>query len=305
MAMPIKKFYFDFFQCETIAGQAHLPQLSTDEILSRFRNKYNDPNDNTVRTIRGKTLELRGIEETNYGYRGVIGKYRTAVLPHAAIPGGAERELDLHKDEHLIEKAFFKYFSDYSLLILQRNRFALNSHLFSNYLSVNGYATSLNPIIEAADLQRLINNEVNLRSLSLSVARPTNPDLFIDIEHDFNNSIVSSLNSSNAAIINLQLRGNGRSNDPEERFLSLNLKQALIELKNRFNLKKADIQLEENGITHPLDLVTDRLSYYTDIEMLGRYPLAQDMWGSLMEAREEKEQELQNYFGVLGNGQIV
>jgi len=300
-----KRFYFDFFQCETLSGQAHLPQIPPDEIFRRFLTRFNNDGENTVRTFQGKTLELRRIEETDYGYRGVIGKYRKAILPHAAVPGGAERELDLDEDEHLIEKSYFKYFSDYALLILQRNKFALNSNVFSRYLSINGYTTALNPIIEAADLQRLMNNEVNLRSLKLAVARPTNPDLFVDIEHDFNNSIIASLNSSNAAVINLSLRGNGYSDDPEQRFLSFNLKNALIELKNRFNLKKADILLEENGITHPLDLVTDRLFYFTEIEMIGRYPLAADMWAALRESRDEKEQELQNYFGVLGNGQII
>ena len=299
-----KKLFFDFFQCETLSGQANLPVISPDEIFNRFKEKYDDNEKNTVRTIRGKTFELRKIEEADYGYRGIIGKYRKAVLPHAAVPGGAERELDLDEDEHLIEKAYFKYFSDFSLLILQRNKFALNSALLSQYLSINGYTTALNPIIEAADLQRLMRNEVNLRSLKIIIAKPTNPDLFIDIQHDFNNAIIASLGSSNAASINVSLRGDGRSHDPENRFLSLNLKPALIELKNRFNLKKADILLEENGITHPLDLVADRLFYFTDIEMIGRYPLQDDMWAALREARDEKEQEIQNYFGVLGHAQL-
>lgn len=300
-----KRFYFDFYQCETLTGQANLPQVAPDEIFRRFKEKYDNDEENTVRTMQGRTLELRRISETDYGYRGVIGKYRRAVLPHAAIPGGAERELDLEEDEHLIEKSFFKYFSDYRLLILQRNRYAINSTLFSNYLSINGYTTLLNPIIETADLQRLMDNQTNLRSVNLTIARPTNPDVFIGIEHDFNNSIISSLNSSNAASINLSIRGDGYTKEPEKRFLNLNIKGALLELKNRFNLKKADILLEENGVSHPLDLVADRLFYFTDIEMTGRYPVSADMWAALRESRDGKEQEIQNYFGTLGHGQIL
>ncbi len=300
-----KKFYFDFFQCETLSGQANLPRIPPDEIFRRLKSKYDNDGENTVRTLAGKTLELRRIEETDYGYRGVVGKYRKSILPHAAVPGGNERELDLREDEQLIEKAYFKYFSDNSLLILQRNRFALNSHIFGQYLSLNGYTTSLNPIIEAADLHRLIRNEVNLRALDIVIARPTNQNMFVGIEHDFNNSIIASLNSSNAAVIHLNLRGNGKSDDPEKRYLSLNLKRAIIELKNRFNLKKADVLLEEGGLAHPLDLVADRLSHSTLIEMVGKYPLASDMWAALRESREEKEQELQNYFGVLGNDRLA
>jgi len=300
-----KRFYFDFFQCETLSGRANLPQVSPDEIFHRLKRRYQNEGENTVRTFKGITLELRHIQETDYGFRGIIGKYRKAILPHAAIPGGAERELDLEEDEHLIEKAYFKYFSDYALIILQRNKFALNSSVFSQYLSINGYTTSLNPIIEAADLERLMNNSVNLRSLKLAIARPTNPDLFLGVEHDFNNSIIASLNSSNAAVVHIYLRGNGKSEEPEKRYLANSLKRAILELKNRFNIKKADVLLEENGLTHPIDLVADRLFYFTDIEMIGRYPLSTDMWAALRESRDDKEQELQNYFGVLRGGQLA
>jgi hypothetical protein len=301
----MKKFTFDFFQCETTTSQPALPKISTSEILRKLKHKFDVEGDDTVRSFNGTILELRKIDETDYGFRGVIGKYRTAFLPHAAVPGGGERELDLHKDEHLIEKAYFHYYSDHALLICQRNRYALGHSLFGQYLSSSGYTTVLNPIIEPADLQKLLRNEVNVRAVNVSIARPTNPDLFIESEHDFNNSLIQSLNSSKAAVIKLEMRGDGRSDDPERRYLASNIKSAFLELRKRFNVKSARILLEENGITHPIDLVADRLEFQIEIKMSGRYPLDFDMWKALEDARKSKEVEIQKYFGTLNGEWLV
>lgn len=298
-----KKIIFDFYHCETLTGQSNLPPISMGDVFRKLKHMFDDPEQNTVRSLKGKTLELRQLDEKPYGYRGIVGKYRKTALPHAAVPGGEERELDLDEDEHLIEKSFFKYFSDYSLLIMQRNRFAVNPNIFSIYLSIDGYTTSLNPMIEAADLRRLMNNETQVRTLTAKIARPRNPDLFRNCEHDFNNSIFATLNGSKAAVINIGLRGDGRSKDPEKRYLDPMIKRAILELKEKFHVEKAELLLEEqNGDTHPLDLVTDRLMYSKEISIPGRYPFASDMWEAIREAREEKNDELENYFGVL-NGE--
>lgn len=301
-----KRIDFDFFQCETISSKGNLPKISTNEVFHGFKSKFDSQSGTTVQECNGKTLELRKLEETDYGFRGAIGSFKESMLPHVGIPGGNERELDLHENEHLIEKAYFKFFSDYSLLIFQRNRMALNSDTFGLYLSsLNGYTTALNPILEVSDLEKLMNNQVKLRSVNLSIARPTNPELFKDVEHDFNNAIINSLNSSNAASVNITLRGDGRSRDPEERYLDSALKRALLELTSRFDVKKADIQLEENGIAHPLDLIADRLTHFTEIEMQGKYPDESQVWYALKESRRVKEAELQNYFGSLENGRLL
>ncbi|KEI70320.1 DUF6731 family protein [Endozoicomonas elysicola] len=299
-----KKFYFDFYQCD-VRSSNQLPTMSMEGILSHFKSLFDGLETNTVRKVAGREIELRSIEITDYGYRGTVGKYRKANLPHAAVPGGEEREIDLNENEHLLEKAYFKYFSDYSLIIFQRNRYAISSDYFSHYLSINGYNVSLNPIIEPADLQRLMDDEVQLRAATLTIARPTNPALFENVEHDFNNTIIQSLNSSNAATVNLILRGDGHSGDPEKRYLDSSLKRAFLELKNKFDVKKADLVLEDGGISHPLDLVTDRLVFDKDITISGRYPSSSDMWSAIWEARSEKEVEVSSYFGTLDQERLA
>ncbi|BCS94521.1 hypothetical protein DSLASN_01530 [Desulfoluna limicola] len=304
--MSFKTFNFDFYQCEVLSSQTNSQLISINEVFGRFKTKSDSETENTVREIKGYSYELRIIEQTDYGFRGVIGKYRESNLPHAAIPGGGERELDLQENEHLIEKSYFKFFSDYSLLILQRNRLAISSETFSNYLSIDGYTVSLNPIIAPDDLHRLMRNDVKLRSLQVRVARPTNPELFRNLEHDFTNSIVASLNGTNASTVNLELRGEGRSSNPEKKFLNDRFKRAMLELTNKFPVKKAKLQLEEpNGDTHPLDLISTRLYHSQRLSIDGRYPFPSDIWNALREAREEKEEEIISYFGSLTEQRIA
>tara|TARA_R110001583_G_scaffold187532_1_gene348931 strand:+ start:5181 stop:6089 length:909 start_codon:yes stop_codon:yes gene_type:complete len=301
--MAIKKMKFDFYQCKVLAGHARLPTRSADDVFAALTTAF-DGNQSTVKTVIRTMFDVRYIAQTDYGFRGVIGKYRTADLPHAARPGREEREIPLEDDEHLLEKCYFKYFSEFSLLILQRNRNAINSKQLSNFLTANGYTFSLDPIIEVADLQRLMRNEVHIRTLKVNVARPTNPALFENIEHDFNNSIISSLNSSNSASINISLRGDGHSDDPDMRYLSNSLKRAVLEMKEKFDLKSANLMLEEGGVAHPLDLVTDRLTNDVEIEIDGRYPSPASMWDAIMVSRVDKEAELESYFGALNEARI-
>lgn len=300
-----KRVWCDFFQCKIINSRADLPIRTMEQVFDGLVTLHNSPSQNTVRDLGGKAYELRDIEPTATGYRGVIAKYKKADLPHAAIPGGEERELNLDKDEQLLEKAYFSYFSDHALMILQRNRNAISSTRFGIYLTQGGYNVNLNPIIEAADLRRLMAGDVNIRVAELSIARPTNPELFEGLEHDFNNSIMQSLGSSNAAKINLSLRGDGYSKDPRQRYLDSRLKRALLEMKDRFHVSKAQLELEDaGGVVHPLDLVTDRLVYDEVVEFDGRYPPPNRMREVIDNARNDKEVELQNYFGALADARI-
>lgn len=300
-----KEIYFDFYGCEIHTSSSTAKKLDADAVLNSILRIRKDPTKNTVRSVAGQSYEIRFLEKTSYGYKGIIGKYKYADLPVAAVPGGEEREIELEKNEHLLEKCYFCYFSDYSLLIIQRNRFAISPEHFASYLSPSGYTFCLNPVIEPADLKKLLNNDVNIRALNLTIARPTNPDLFKDSTHDFTNSVVKSLNNSNAASLNIILRGDGHSSTPDQRYLDPKIKRALLEMKGKFHLNRAKLSLEENGITHPLDLVTDRLSHNVTVQLSGRYPLAADMWKAIMDSRKTKEAELTAYFGSLNSAKLI
>jgi len=144
-----------------------------------------------------------------------------------------------------------------------------------------------------------MNNSVQVRTAEIAIARPRNPDLFRDIEHDFNNTIIATLNGTGTAKLNLSLRGDAHSDDPEQRYLAGPFKRALREMQTTFDVKKCKLLLEnqDTKITHPIDLVADRLFFDKTISVEGRYPPSFEMWEALTEAREEKNPELVSYFG--------
>ena len=287
--MAVKKYCFDFYECVTRSSSANAELKSTSDMLKiAFDRKI--AGHGTVKEIGNRSYELRLIEETNFGYRAILGKHRENDLPHAAIINGEEREIELGPNENLLEKAHFNFYVDYQLLILQRNHFCISSNNLGKYLSEQGYVTSLNPVIEAADLQWLMNDNIQVRTAQIAIARPRNPELFQGVEHDFNNSIISTLNGSNAAMVNLSMRGNAHSMNPDERYLSSAFKRGIREMQATFDVKKCKILLEnqDNFVTHPVDLVADRLFYQKEINVEGRYPPAFEMWEALLEARSQR-----------------
>lgn len=299
--MATKRFFFDFYQCNTISTNAS-NTISTEMVFNNLLTGFEEDPARTVKPVGTKLVELRHIERTDFGFRGIIGKHRANDLPHAAVAGGVERELTLGDNENLLEKAYFHYYLENSVLVIQKNRFCYNWLLLSKYLSNGTQNTTISPIIQPNSLNWLMRNEVQIKTLEISVARPRNIDLFRAAGHDFNNALVATLNGTNSAKVNLTLRGDGRSADPESRYLGSSLKRALTETLERFEVEKLKIDTfnTETGVDHPIDLVADKLCHYEEVEMGGRYPLSASIWDAISNAAASKTEELNAYFGLPG-----
>lgn len=297
------KFYnFDFYQTATLNSDHNAVVQSTGDIFQQFKAKL-DANEYVTKDIGSYIYELRLLEETDFGYRGVIGKHRTSDLPHAATVGGEERELELEQNENLLEKTFFHYYHENSLLIVQRNHLCIHFSNFARFLSVGSYVSTLSPVIATEDIRWLTDNNVQIRTADFQIAKPTNPDIFQDVEHDFTNGIIKSLESSGTAVLNITMRGNGRTDVREERYLAGTVKGALRELQTKFDVKRCKLLLEnqETFVTHPVDLVADRLFYSESLHVSGRYPSNIAMWEALENAKDTKEEDLIAYFGTIEN----
>ncbi|EGE0631471.1 hypothetical protein DM433_25860, partial [Escherichia coli] len=133
--MASKRFFFDFYQCHTISTDTNAGVNSPEAVFSKIFESYSEGRDKTVRKIGNKLVEMRFMERTDYGFRGVIGKHRTNNLPHVAVAGGEEREIKLEINENLLEKAYFHFYTQDSVLIIQRNRLCYGWLLLSKYLS--------------------------------------------------------------------------------------------------------------------------------------------------------------------------
>lgn len=304
--MSNKIYNFDFYECRTISSDSTARPMTASDIFRQL-NENKDSGVSTVRQLDRIDYEIREITPTEFGFRGIIGKHRKSDLPHAAIVDGAEREIELADDENLLEKTHFHFYEDYQLIILQKNHYGINNKRFGRYLSSGTYVTTLNPVIEPSDLQLLLHNRIQLRSIEVAIARPRNQELFRNVEHDFNNTIVSTLRGTGSATLKIEARGDARSNDPESRYLQSSIKRALREMQSTFDVKKCQLLLEDQdqGITHPVDLVCNRLKFQKQIHVEGRYPQSFEMWTALTEARVNKEAELQRYFGSLDGQRLA
>ncbi|WP_313281172.1 DUF6731 family protein [Stutzerimonas balearica] len=227
-------------------------------------------------------------------------KYRQDHLPHVGRPTAEERELDIREDEFLIEKSYFLFEPARQLLVYQRNSHGASILNFERYFAkIHHEAITLfNPVLQPDPMQRLMRGEAMPRKLYLTVARPTNPELVPRTE--WGAKALELLASSGGMGFTLQLRADGTS-QTEERYLSGDIKRAVRELIECGAAKTAKIDLEEGTITHPIDLIADKLVSTQTVAMAGRYPLRTAILPALYAALEEKRQELDRIFGHEGN----
>lgn len=250
----------------------------------------------TPHTVEGSEYAyiVRSLEELPYGFRGVICKLRLSDIPHKGSLSGTEEELALASNEGLIEKNYFIFYSDHQLLVFQDNFHGTSMAMFSHFLTTFvKAATTFNPVIRAETLSRLMAGDTEVRKIDLSIARPTNPDLFP--KDDFSVELLRLLQSSDAARISVKLTANG----PGMRGNTLynNVKNSLRSLVESNSVKKAQVEVESDGRIMPIDLVADRLYSRQIVEMKGRYPYPPLMFQALETARSEMSDELAQYFG--------
>ncbi len=251
--------------------------------------------------FKGMNHEIRDLRSHNKGasFTGVFAKYRADDLPHAGAPGKKERELDLDEDEGLIEKNYFHYFKRNELLVYQRNGNGSTTSRLAAYLSdfVNE-TVAFNPVIQEHALRRLMKRGVTPKSLVLSIARPTNPDLYPD--NQWNSQLFDVMNSIGGVRLFVRATTDIRSTDATRRSLHNRVKRAVAELIDMEAVTVARLNVEEDDITHPIDLLMDRIFSKQPVEMKGRYPVPESINAALRKGREEQRQALQAYFGAKG-----
>lgn len=303
--MPQTTFTIDFHQAHLSAdgGESHL--------IDRIAHHAGDGEVCPVLSVRGSDYELKNLELTPSRnlLKGVFAKFRHDALPHAGVPNGAERELELNEGEGLIEKNHFVLHRRWNVLVWQRNGHAARIERFGDYLSdMLGDTVTFNPVLQPNAIQKLLRADLSVRKVQLKVARPTNLDLFPRPNDGALSSHVAQLMANtNAMNIELNLRGDGRSSNHQRRFLSDRLKGAVHELFGSLPVEKAKVQLEdENGVQDVVDLIAQRISSKQIVEMDddGRYPELRSMFVALAAAWDEQRDSLQGVFGNEDNALI-
>ncbi|XQE65781.1 DUF6731 family protein [Pseudomonas sp. P3C3] len=247
------------------------------------------------------TFDLRRIEELADGmFTGEFVKFRQDFLPHVGAPNAQERELEIRADEFLIEKNYFLFEPARQLLIYQRNAHGGSVLNLEKYFAqIHHEALTLfHPVLQPEPMRRLMRGEALPKKAYLTMARPTNPELVP--QSDWGRAALELLSSSGGAGVTLYLHADGRARD-DGRFLNQNIKRAVQELIGCGAAKRAKIHVEEDGFSHPIDLIADRMASTQTVEMAGRYPLRASILPALYLALEEKRDELLEIFGDEGN----
>ena len=98
---------------------------------------------------------------------------------------------------------------------------------------------AFNPVLQPEPLRRLLRGEVHARVIRMTLARPTNPSM---VPADtWNKDILGVLQGAGGVGMSLEIRGNGRSHDPEQRYLFDRVKAAVAELLDLGPLRSAVI----------------------------------------------------------------
>lgn len=244
--------------------------------------------------------EIRELELLGGGasYRGVFAKFRSDDLPHVGEPGGPERDLDIGRHEGLLEKNHFLYFRKHELLVYQENGNGSLVGRLGDYLSHHlNITTVFQPVLQPDAARRLLRGEVKPMSLELSFTRPTNAEWYPP--DDFGRDLFALMHSAAGAKVHIRLSGAGRG--PLRQPLAQRVKRAAANLVSGIAVKVARLEVDEDGLRHPIDLVADRLFSMMEVAMEGRYPVPASIYGGLRRVKDEHNRALEDIFGAAGN----
>lgn len=226
-------------------------------------------------------FEVRRLQRVGNLFKGFIGKLRFDDLPHATRPGGNERELELEDDEGLIEKNFFLYFSQQGVFVYQHQANGATYTQFEQYLTETmGNTISLNPIIQPDAMRRLMRGEVKPRMVELTISKPAANFLG---ESRLTREMVALMNSSEGMRMHMKFSlGPGRHGPLQA--LTNAFKSATAELMDHGIVTTAKFHVSEDGDTHPIDLLADRIVGSATVNLVGRYPREADIFHALDES---------------------
>lgn len=250
----------------------------------------------------GITRELWKPSLQGVSIRGALRKFRMSDLPEIGSVGGNSRELELEEDQGLVEKNFFTLYRQQSLLAWHTNGHANTVGQFARVLAeLLGTEVHANPLIQSDALRRLLRGGVEVRNMEISIPRPRDPSYYP--ENEFNKGILSALSASEGDRILVKITTDARINaDPT---LSKRLiKSALKEIITDDLASKARVNVNEDGIEHPIDLIADRLLTFVEIEHDGRYPPQQKMFRAFDTARHEQQEAINACLGKPGSPAI-
>lgn len=289
--MASKYYRIDFYQISLI------PTADIAAPSAGFQAFIDGAVDSTYRD-GGYTREIYGLDVRSSGRSigGRLRKFRTTDLPEIGGFGADSAEIVLGTGEGLIEQNFFVWYRQHNVIAWHVNGHASPPTQLAALLSHTwGTQVYIDPIIQTEALQRLLAGNVEVKKLKVSVARPTNPALFPN--DVFTPALLGIMSQSDADAIHLEMGVNLRLNP--EGSLAVGVKQLLQNLVS-IGATTARAIVEEDGITHPIDLIADRVSTTVVSASNSRFPLPATMYQLIDGAQQECQGAIDDYFSSVG-----
>lgn len=284
-----KKYIFDIYNlaptgsdlfCNT--AEEFFDKVMTGEFISE-------------NTSYGCTRDIFGLtfrKESN-SYAGQLRKIRKADLPEIGEPGRDSTRITLKEKEGVVEKNFFVYYKENSLLIMHRNDSGSNgSHLAQLITAISGAAFLSTPLIQPEQAEKILNNKASIKKLSVRIPKPTNPVLYP--QDDISGKTISLLNQSGADHLDITF-----SIDPQlsrQGGLSDALQSAIRPFLS-IGATKAVIDTDENGMIHPIDLIANRIYSIQNVRTNASFPPSESMYKLADQSKAEKKEAIDAYFG--------
>lgn len=284
-----KKYTFDFYQ---------LTPDSSDLFSTPAHEYFDKLIDETLTSeyaSHGSTRDIYGLKYNTLtkSYSGQFRKIRKADLPEVGEPGRVGKKLQLNDREGVIEKNFFVYFIEHSLLVMHRNDNASSGTHLAQLLSAHvGAPFFADPLILPEQAEQLLNGKINIKRFNVRIPKPTHPERYP--QDSLSSNAINLLNKSDADHIDITFSVDSKVEDSKGR-LSSTLQSAIRPLLS-MGATKAILDADENGLIHPIDLIANRIYSIQTILTNSTFPPSESMYNLAAQAKADKQEVINAYF---------
>jgi len=224
--------------------------------------------------IDGDDFQLREVARVGRVWQGVFARLR-ADAPHIVSAEDEEVEIDLEEGDSILDKCHFLYRERGNVLVWQSQRNVASFSRLRYYLhQLLGLYVQITYFNDRAELERVLNGDV--RSVEFSWARSAADDALLEHNPRWNQSDLEMINSVHAAKAKVRLAGTRRHP------LDDRVKELVRDLLGREATRKVTVKLTDE--TNPIELFQAPVKDTINVRLVGRYPVAREVFEGLEEA---------------------
>ena len=288
----LKSYIFDFYSLSS--NKLDLFSMSAEEAFKGIISGELQPSYTNYGSIR-EIFGLKFRPDTN-SYAGQVRKIRQANLPEVGALGRDAKKLELEMGEGVIEKNFFVYYKENSLLVMHRNDDGNSGNHLAQLLTASaGVAFYASPVIRPDQAEMLLNSKLNIKKFSVKIPKPTNPEIYP--QDSISAKTLELLNNSGADFLDVTFTVDQKIETSAGR-LSSALQSAIGSMLS-MGATKAKLDTDENGKILPIDLIANRIYSSQRISTNSYFPPDESMYKLSDQAKEDQRESLNDYFGAV------